>query len=128
MNGNARPADRKVGRIIGTLLRVGVVTAALVAVAGGIWRLAEHGSEAADYAGFRGEPEHLTSVAGILRGVASLRSDAVIQLGALLLIAVPILRVVVSVAAFALERDWLYVAVTVIVLAILMVSLFGGLV
>jgi uncharacterized membrane protein len=127
MNGNTRPADGKVERIIGALLRVGVITAALVACAGGIWRLAEHGNQAAEYAGFRGEPEHLTSVAGILRAAASLQSDAIIQLGVLLLISVPILRVIVSVIAFALERDWLYVAVTVMVLAILAMSLFGGL-
>jgi uncharacterized membrane protein len=40
----------------------------------------------------------------------------------LVLIATPIVRVILSVVAFALERDLLYVAVTVVVLAVLLYS------
>lgn len=48
---------------------------------------------------------------------------ALIQLGVLLLIATPVARVVFAVVGFALERDRLYVAVSVAVLAILAASL-----
>ena len=43
----------------------------------------------------------------------------------MLLILTPVARVAFSVAAFALERDWTYVAITLIVLAILVYSLTG---
>jgi len=49
-----------------------------------------------------------------------------IQLGLLLLIATPVARVAFSVVAFAMQRDRLYVAVALIVLAVLMYSLMGG--
>jgi uncharacterized membrane protein len=49
-----------------------------------------------------------------------------IQLGLLLLIATPVARVAFSVAAFAMQRDRLYVVVALIVLAVLMYSLTGG--
>lgn len=55
-------------------------------------------------------------------------ADIRYALGASLIwvIATPILRVVFSVVAFALERDILYVAATLIVLGVLLYSLFVG--
>ena len=50
---------------------------------------------------------------------------AIIQLGLLLLIATPVARVLFSAIAFAIERDYMYVVITLIVLAILLYSLFG---
>jgi uncharacterized membrane protein len=49
-----------------------------------------------------------------------------IQLGLLILIATPIARVAFSVVAFLYQRDWMYVAVTLMVLGLLVYSLFGG--
>ena len=46
-----------------------------------------------------------------------------IQFGLLLSIATPVARVAFSVVAFALQRDWLYIVVTLIVLAVLTYSL-----
>jgi uncharacterized membrane protein len=42
------------------------------------------------------------------------------------LIATPMARVVCAMGAFALQRDWLCVRVTVIVLSVLVYSLLGG--
>jgi uncharacterized membrane protein len=50
----------------------------------------------------------------------------VIQLGLLLLIATPIGRVVFSVIGFVRQRDWLYVAITLLVLRLLLYSLMSG--
>jgi uncharacterized membrane protein YfcA/uncharacterized membrane protein len=55
-----------------------------------------------------------------------LRPQAVITLGLLLLIATPVVRVAVSIVAFALEGDRRYVVITSIVLLILLFSLFLG--
>jgi uncharacterized membrane protein len=55
-------------------------------------------------------------------GVVALRPRAISQLGLLVLLATPIVRVATSLVAFALERDRLYVAITAVVLAILLAS------
>jgi uncharacterized membrane protein len=56
----------------------------------------------------------------------ALRPASVIQLGLLLLIATPVARVAMSLVAFILQRDRVYVVVTLIVLAVLIFSLTGG--
>lgn len=120
------PTDRQVQRVIGGLLRIGVIVAASITATGGVWYLARHARDVPHFGAFHGEPPSLRSVEGIIAAVGSLHSDAFIQLGLLVLIALPILRVAVSIVAFALERDWLYCAATVLVLAILLFSLLGG--
>jgi uncharacterized membrane protein len=50
----------------------------------------------------------------------------IMQLGLLILIATPVIRVVMSLAVFVIQRDRLYTAVTFIVLGILMYSIFRG--
>jgi uncharacterized membrane protein len=61
-----------------------------------------------------------------MREALALSGRGIIQLGLLLLIATPVARVAFSVAAFAVQRDRLYVVVTLIVLAILLSSLTIG--
>ena len=51
---------------------------------------------------------------------------AIIMLGLVLLIATPVSRIAISVVTFALERDWRYVAITALVLAILLLSFTLG--
>jgi uncharacterized membrane protein len=65
-------------------------------------------------------------MSGIVRDALTLRGRGIIQLGLLLLIATPVARVAFSVAAFAFQRDRLYVVVTLVVLAILLYSLTSG--
>ncbi|EJX08966.1 membrane protein containing DUF1634 [gut metagenome] len=48
------------------------------------------------------------------------------QLGVLALILTPIMRVVLSLFDFLQERDWLYAAITAIVLAVILVNSVGG--
>jgi uncharacterized membrane protein len=55
----------------------------------------------------------------------ALRPVGIAQLGLVVLIATPVLRVAASCVAFALEGDRLYAGITLAVLAILLVSLFG---
>jgi uncharacterized membrane protein len=62
----------------------------------------------------------------ILAGALALRARSIIQLGILLLIATPVLRVIFSLVGFALEGDRKYVVITSIVLAILLYSLISG--
>ena len=56
----------------------------------------------------------------------ALHGPGLIQFGLLILIATPIARVAFSVFAFAYQRDWTYVLVTLVVLGLLVYSLFGS--
>jgi uncharacterized membrane protein len=119
-------SDQRVEQAIGNLLRVGLLLATAVVIAGAAVYLSRHGGEAPDYRVFRGEPADLRGIGGI---VALARQDSgrgIIQLGLLLLLATPVARVAFSIAAFALQRDRVYVAVTMLVLAVLLYSLAGS--
>jgi uncharacterized membrane protein len=112
-------------KVLGNLLRFGVLAAGFVVLLGGAVYLARHGAEIRDLHSFRSEPVDLRSLPGILGDVAGFRGRGIIQLGFVLLIATPVLRVVACCAIFAWQRDRFYVAVALIVLVVLMYSLFG---
>lgn len=59
-------------------------------------------------------------------GLLALHPQAIIELGAVVLILTPFLRVAVSVVTFALERDRKYVVITLIVLIVLIISFLLG--
>jgi len=118
--------DEWAEQTIGILLRTGVILAASVVLFGAILFLTRNGTTTPNYREFHGQPSDLTHVSGIVRDVAAWNARGIIQLGLLLLIATPVVRVAFSIVAFARERDWLYVCVTVIVLTFLLFSLFGA--
>jgi len=118
--------DLRVEQIIGRLLQRGVLLAAIVVAVGGVALLARHGSAPADFRSFEGESSALRSLAGIVRGALRFDSHAVVQLGVVLLLATPVARVALTLWAFAVQRDRLYVAMTALVLALLLFSLVGG--
>ena len=110
---------------MGRLLRTGVFTAAVVVATGGMFYLKNHAHSTTSYRAFSGDaalrhPERLISNA--LAGDAT----ALIQIGVLLLIATPIARVAFAVLGFALERDRLYVFISMFVLAALLYGLLFG--
>ncbi len=117
--------QKKVEGIIGNLLRTGVVTAAVIVLIGGALFLAGHATARFSYRHFASEPAQLRSVMGIFHDAITMDSLGLIQLGILFLIATPISRVVFTVFAFAEERDWMYVAITLVVLALLLYSLLA---
>jgi len=118
--------EQRVDEIIGTLLRIGVIVAAALVLSGGVLYLVRHGSTFPDYRAFHGEPAYLRGVSGILSAARTLDGPGLIQLGLLVLLATPLVRVAFSVLAFALQRDRTYVVVTSIVLAVLFYSLAAG--
>jgi Predicted membrane protein len=64
----------------------------------------------------------ITDFGGLLDGLASLRPQAIAQLGLIALVATPIVRVITSLVAFVIEGDRMYIAITALVLAILLLS------
>lgn len=121
-----RLTDDDVEQVIGRLLQVGVLLAALVTAIGGTLLLCRHWSAVATYSTFRGEPDRLRSLIGIVQGVGGLHSDSIVQLGLVLLIATPVTRVAFTLVAFLIQRDRMYVGITLIVLALLVYGLFFG--
>jgi uncharacterized membrane protein len=118
--------DERVEMMIANLLRAGVLIAALVVIAGAVPYLGMHPRAHVSYRTFHGEPEELKTVHGVFAYAFSGHARGVIQLGLLLLIATPIARVLFSAVAFAIQEDRMYVAFTLIVLAVLLYSLFGS--
>jgi uncharacterized membrane protein len=91
-----------------------------VVLLGGVVYLARHGAEVPNYHSFQG---NYHSVRGIVRDVLAGRRRGLIQLGILTLVATPVARVTLSLAAFLRRRDSLYTVFTLIVLAVLVLSL-----
>jgi uncharacterized membrane protein len=117
--------DIRLEKMVAVVLRTGVTIAALVVLGGGLCYLIQHGSDAPGDQTFHGVAAVYRNPRAIL--TAALHGDClgVIQLGLLLLIATPVVRVGLALAGFALERDRIYMTVTAIVLLILVVSLVG---
>ncbi len=124
--GKRRWTDEEVELLVGALLRTGVVVSAGVVLLGGAIFLLHSWAVAPDYRVFRGEPSDLRSVTGILKGAVALHGRSLIQLGLLFLIATPIARVAFSAVAFFKQRDYVYVWITLTVLAVLLWSLAGS--
>jgi uncharacterized membrane protein len=118
--------DEDVDRVLGRVLQIGVSVAAAIVLCGGAIYLAKRADLLPDYRVFRGEPIDLRTLSGILADAHAWSGRGLIQLGLLVLIATPIARVLFSVIGFVRQRDWLYVSITVIVLALLALSLAGG--
>ena len=67
-----------------------------------------------------------TSLQGVVGGALGGKPYAIICLGMLLLVLTPIVRVALSVFFFLFQRDWVYVGITLFVLAVLMFSILSG--
>jgi uncharacterized membrane protein len=114
--------DARMEAVMGRLLQVGVLLAATVVLVGGVMYLFAHWGAQANYRVFRANQIELRHPMALLRGIVRGDASAIIAVGILLLVATPICRVMFAVIAFAIERDRLYVAISLTVLAVL---LFG---
>ncbi|QBO36056.1 DUF1634 domain-containing protein [Periweissella cryptocerci] len=122
MSNNVEQTKQEMDQIellIGKILRVGVAVAGTVMFVGLVAFFITGTS------GYSGQ-NWPTSFHAIFAGLASFKPFAVMMLGLFLLILTPVLRVVVSIFAFAKENDKLYVWITIGVLAILVIAMIIG--
>jgi uncharacterized membrane protein len=105
--------------LISQVLRGGVVLSALIIGIGMVGVLVRHGNLTSAMAA----PD---SLAAVWQGIQAGNPVAVVMAGLLVLLATPVLRVAVSVVAFALEGDFRYVVITSLVLLILLASFALG--
>lgn len=127
-------AERDMELLIGKLLRYGVILSCAVTLLGGIIYIfqnhgisMDHYRPTPDDQPFLGVAHELRELSTMLPRVLELNGAAIIQLGVCILIATPILRVAVSAIAFLIEKDYMYVAITLIVLAIIVANMLLGL-
>ena len=114
---------------IGRVLRWGVLLAAVLIVAG-VALFVAHGGARAILLSSVGVPAASErdphSLRVVLDGLLPPQPAAVTDAGLLLLMITPVVSVAISVAAFAARRDWLYVALSGFVFAMLMVGFAIG--
>jgi uncharacterized membrane protein len=116
--------------VISHLLRIGVTTSMVIILVGLVLMFVHHPG----YLNVGPDLQRLTSpgaafphtLADVAAGLRTLRGQAVITLGLIVLIGTPILRVAASIVAFAIERDLVYVLITSTVLVVLLTSFVLG--
>lgn len=118
--------DEQMQNLLGSILRIGVLTSAVVVIIGGILFFIQHPGETIDFRIFKSEPARLRNVHTIVIEAMNFRSRSVIQAGLLLLIATPVFRVLFSFIGFLIEKDKVYIFITSLVLIILCLSLFSS--
>ena len=118
--------DTDMQMLLGKVLRAGMIISTSIVFIGGIFYIYRHGHTIADYKDFKGVPAFIATAGGVVNGVVNLKGQAIIQLGIILLIFTPILRVMFSTIGFVLEKDYLYVGITLLVLAIIFMSMLSG--
>lgn len=118
-NQQTRQEMAKVEQIIGVILQIGVIVSAIIICCGLLLLL---------FTGKSGYPSNTfpTHFDLIFQGIVQLKPFAIIMLGLFGLILTPVLRVVVSIYAFAKEHDQLYVIITTAVLLILILGMVLG--
>jgi uncharacterized membrane protein len=117
--------EKRLEIAMGHMLRFGSTIAASVVLAGGVLYLMQFHGPIPDYRHFHGAPLACRSLGPILKGLGESDSQSIIACGIVVLIATPVCRVIFGMVGFLLQRDRLYVAVSVIVLAILLTSFFA---
>ncbi|WP_246522252.1 DUF1634 domain-containing protein [Flavobacterium branchiicola] len=113
--------------IVGNLLRYGVWISLSVAFIGGIVYLMHHGNDIEDYSVFKENDRNIFEVIGdIYKGVIRGNGEFLIFFGIILLFLTPVFRVILSLFSFILEKDYLYVVITLIVILIIITSISFG--
>jgi uncharacterized membrane protein len=109
--------------ILHRVLTIGLALSLFAVSLGGLVFLWNYAYERVDDHVFRGEPIGLKNMASIVHAADSDHALALIQLGILILIITPILRVFSCIFLFIKEGDKVYVMLASIVFCILLFSL-----
>jgi uncharacterized membrane protein len=134
-SGMTEQTNRHLARAVSGVLRVGVLTSACVIAAGTVVTFLSAASRASARRSVPQLRRGILHPAGwyvphtlgaVVKGVGQGSGPALVMLGLLLLIATPVLRVMVSVIGFTLERDRRFILITLVVLTVLIGSFAVG--
>jgi uncharacterized membrane protein len=118
--------DQKLANWIGLLLRVCVIISGTLVIFGIVlWAIQQDGPNSVDAA--MGKTGTLPKVnpSTIVDGLRDFTASAYIQLGLLVLILTPTLRVFVTSIVFIMQRAWILVLCSALVLTLLVLGLLG---
>jgi len=124
---NAHSPHADLNDVIGKILRYGIVLSSAVLGAGLVLLLLApppgapgtlQGTIAANFGG------PTLSPSALLSGIAHGDAVSILQLGTLVLLATPLVRVAASVLIFLREKDMLYAGITFLVLSMLLFAIF----
>lgn len=119
--------DNDIQRLIGSVLRYGVWVALSVTLLGGLLLLIQDSDQVVEYNNFVGKEKNILHVmSDIFSGTRSLRGESIVFLGILLLFVTPVLRILLSLVSFLIEKDYLYVCITSLVILIIAISISFG--
>ena len=129
LNSTAKEAfgEKDFQSIIGNLLRYGVWISLSVAAIGGVVYLLHHGGDTVNYSVFTENDRNIFQViSNIINGALQGTGESLIFVGIILLFLTPVLRVLLSLFSFLLEKDYLYTVITLIVIGIIILSVSFG--
>jgi uncharacterized membrane protein len=118
--------DKDIQLLLSHVLRAGTIVSISVVFIGGIFFIYRHGQSISDYHKWNGVPNFIRTPSSVFHGIWALKGQAMIQFGIVLLIATPILRVIFSAVGFVLEKDYLYLGISLLVLCIIFFSMMSG--
>lgn len=105
--------------ILRRFLIVMLVAATTLVLTGGIWMLVEEGTSEVTFQSFSPADAELLHPANILAAALDGRPAGIVQLGIVLLLFTPLLRELTLTGIMAQRREWLYVGVGAVVVALL---------
>lgn len=115
--------------LISQLLRSGVFLSVAVIVAGMLVSFLHHPSYVSSAEALQRltRPERsMHTVTEVVEGITAARGQAIVMLGLLLLVSIPVTRVMVSLFIYVHQRDWRFVLITATVLMLLLLSFSVG--
>jgi len=110
--------------VLQEIFRLLVILAVTLVLIGGILFFWHQGHEIPEYELFLGGPQELRGLTGILTEASQGKSLGIVQLGILVLLATPVVRIVFYGVLFLKGRDWLYLGICSFVLFTILYSLF----
>jgi len=122
--------EKKLEIYISKILKIGVLLSCGITLFGGILYLFQHNTllnyKTLPAEPFAGTSDYLRNLSTTLPRVFQLDGAAIIQLGIIVLIGTPIARVVFAGIVFLIEKDYMYVAISFIVLSIIFANMLFG--
>lgn len=116
--------DERFRATLAKIMIWGVLTAAAIMLAGFVVYLSLHGGAATGDRRFTGEPADLTHPVAIFRAAVAGNDLSIMQVGVLVLLLNPLVRVALAAAGYAAARDRMYTGFAALVFAVLVVSYF----
>jgi uncharacterized membrane protein len=118
--------DVDLNRSVGNLLRLGVILSVATSLAGFIKLFTEGFKMPKTYNGMDMGSSSEKVWGHFWNSLCKGEGMAIIQLGILLLIFTPLVRIIFALIGYLKEKDYVYVVISSIVLAIMAVSFFTG--